>query len=432
MKTIIAAFLALVALLSGSAPHCADHDNQHGKGGSGQAAFAKLQALVGEWEAPLPNNEVMKNVFRPLAFGTALAHEEWKNNEQITATVFYVVGSELRADHYCDMGNQLRYVAAPSADTNLFQFVLRDATNLDTHPRHFRSTTWQLIDADHHVQDWEVVTPGKTPKMVRMEFKRMAAAESLADPEAVVRATVHALNQGNATALLALFSADASVFDPSQDPDRLAGEPSATLASHEQRKSSFTQLLSQQPLPFVELHDIASAGDLVAAKLRFSKSLESARPSYVLALYRVRDGLIQDLWHIARVDADAVVSSREAEDVVRRFAENNNRGDVEAFLALFAPHAKNFRNSGQPHAIGDKPSVSMVDQKSRRETYLKMFANGAPAQVQTLGTVALGNMIVAREVATLPTGKVLDEISIYRIENGLIVHDWFVFIEARE
>ena len=38
-----------------------------------------------------------------------------------------------------------------------------------------------------------------------------------------------------------------------------------------------------------------------------------------------------------------------------------------------------------------------------------MFANGAPAQVQTLGTVALGNMIAAREVATLPDGKVLDE-----------------------
>jgi hypothetical protein len=106
-------------------------------------------------------------------------------------------------------------------------------------------------------------------------------------------------------------------------------------------------------------------------------------------------------------------------------------GGVEAFLALFAPHAKNFRNSGRPHVIGDKPSVSMADKKARRETYLRMFADGAPAQVQTLGTVALGNMIVAREVATLPTGKVLDEISIYRIENGLIVHDWFVFNQER-
>ena len=73
----------------------------------------------------------------------------------------------------------------------------------------------------------------------------------------------------------------------------------------------------------------------------------------------------------------------------------------------------------------------MVDERSRREAYLKMFAKGAPAQVQTLGTVALGDMIVARETATLPTGKVLDELSVYRIENGLIVHDWFIFYQAR-
>jgi hypothetical protein len=147
----------------------------------GQAAFARLQRLIGEWQAPLGNNEVMRNVFRPLAFGTALAHEEWKNGEQLTATVFYVVGSELRADHYCDMGNQLRYVATPSTAADTFQFTLRGSTNLDTHPVHFRSTTWRAIDADHLVQDWEIARPGKEPKTVRMEFKRTAARD-MRDP----------------------------------------------------------------------------------------------------------------------------------------------------------------------------------------------------------------------------------------------------------
>jgi hypothetical protein len=159
--------LALAGLLSG---HGASSDTVAKNGGA--AAFAKLQSLVGEWEAPLPNNEVMKNVFRPIAFGTALAHEEWKNGEQITATVFYVVGSELHADHFCDMGNQLRYVATPSEDTTTFHFMLRDATNLDTHPKHFHSTTWHLASADRLVQDWEFVAPGKDPKVVRMDFKR--------------------------------------------------------------------------------------------------------------------------------------------------------------------------------------------------------------------------------------------------------------------
>src|SRR5690349_781303 len=98
-RTLISLLMA-VMLLSGAAS--ADE-----VANDGQAAFARLQRLIGEWNAPLPNNEVMKNVFRPFAFGTALAHEEWKNGKQLTATVFYVVGSELHADHYCDMGNQL-------------------------------------------------------------------------------------------------------------------------------------------------------------------------------------------------------------------------------------------------------------------------------------------------------------------------------------
>jgi hypothetical protein len=159
---------ATVALWSGGTSNSA----QAQPGGEAAAAFQSLQGLVGEWRAPLPKGEVMKNVFRPIAFGTALMHEEWKNGEQITATVFYVVGAELRADHFCDMGNQLRYVATKSRDSDALHFTLREAFNLDTHPTHFRSTTWQFIDSQHHVQDWEAVVPGKDPKLIRMEFTR--------------------------------------------------------------------------------------------------------------------------------------------------------------------------------------------------------------------------------------------------------------------
>ena len=428
MRIMLAGLLMAVALLSGRAATAGSAEET---GNNGQAAFARLQTLAGEWEAPLPNNEVMKNVFRPIAFGTALAHEEWKNGEQITATVFYVVGSELRADHFCDMGNQLRYVAESSVDASAIHFALREATNLDTHPTHFRSTTWHMADAEHLIQDWEIVRPGKEPKVVRMEFKRTAAARDKTDAEAVVRADVRALNQGNAAARLALFHSEAGVFQPSPNPDRLVGELSDTIGTHEQRRTSFPKMLAQRPLPHTELFDIASAGDLVVAKLRFSDHTDPSRSTYELNLYRVRDGSIQDLWHIVRTDANGAAASRDAEAVIRRLAEANNRGDVEAFLALFSAQAKNFRNSGEPHALGDKPSVRVVDEKTRRDAYVKMFANGAPAQVQTLGTVALGNMIVVREIATLPAGKVIDELSVYRIENGAILRDWFVFDQAR-
>jgi hypothetical protein len=416
MKTLLTCLLAALAMLTAAASYA-----------DAQAAFARMRSLVGEWRAPLPNNETMIDIFRPIGFGTALLHEEWKNGEQLTATVFYVVGSELRADHYCDMGNQLHYVDE-SSDPQVLRFVLRDANNLDTHPHHFHSTTWRYVDAEHHVQDWEAMAPGKPSKTIRMDFTRVAAANI--DPQAVVRADVQALNDGNAASLLALFAADARIFKVSQDADRLTGDLSDTMGTQDQRKSYFASMLAQRPLSRVDLLDSVAAGDLVAAKLKFT-SPDGSPPGYVLAIYRVRDGLIQDLWHIARAEQDDAAAARSAEDVIAKFGAANNRGDVEGFLALFSPTAKNFRNTGNAHTLGDKPSVKIVDQKTRRAAYQQMFAKGAPAQVQTLGTVALNDMIVVRETATLPSGKIADEMSVYRITNGKIERDWFIFDQER-
>src|ERR1044072_9411193 len=128
MRTTLMGLLVLLSVLNAAASRA-----------DAQAAFARMRSLVGEWHAPLPNDETMVDIFRPIAFGTALLHEAWKNGEQLTATVFYVYISELRADPYFDMGNQLRYVDE-SSDPQVLRFVLHDATNLDSHPRHFHST----------------------------------------------------------------------------------------------------------------------------------------------------------------------------------------------------------------------------------------------------------------------------------------------------
>lgn len=138
----------------------------------GKVAFEKIKSLAGEWQAPQRNDAPMINIFRPMAFGTAMLHEEWKNGEQLTATVFYLVGSELRADHFCDFYNQPRYTVKPSSDPNVLAFEMREATNLDAHPRHFRGTTWHLVDATHHTQDWEIVEPGKPARHAKLEFTR--------------------------------------------------------------------------------------------------------------------------------------------------------------------------------------------------------------------------------------------------------------------
>jgi hypothetical protein len=140
-----------------------------------QPLLEKIKSLEGTWDAPTRDG-VMTDVFKPFAFGTKVLGEEWINGKQITTTIFYVVGSELRADHYCDFLNEPRYTAKPSAEPATIDFEFRDATNLDTHPAHFHSTRWRLVDQDHLIQDWVILGGKKPVSAVRLEFKRRTPA----------------------------------------------------------------------------------------------------------------------------------------------------------------------------------------------------------------------------------------------------------------
>jgi hypothetical protein len=138
-----------------------------------QALLERIKSLEGTWDAPTRDG-VMTDIFRPFALGTKVLGEEWINGKQITSTVFYVVGSELYADHYCDFLNEPRYIAKPSADPDVIDLEFRDATNLDAHPAHFHSTRWRTMGRDHLIQDWVVLGGKKSVSTVHLEFTRRA------------------------------------------------------------------------------------------------------------------------------------------------------------------------------------------------------------------------------------------------------------------
>lgn len=140
--------------------------------GGGEAAFQTLQKLVGRWQAMLPNNKPIVDTFQTFGGGAYVLHEEWVDGKQITSSVFYRVGGRLWADHYCDYLNQPRYVAKPSADPSVIDLEFRSATNLDTHPRHFHSTIWHLLDATHMTQDWDVRGGPQGEVHVHLDLKR--------------------------------------------------------------------------------------------------------------------------------------------------------------------------------------------------------------------------------------------------------------------
>ena len=138
--------------------------------GGGAAMFQTIEKLTGRWSALLPNKKTIVDTVQPFAAGTYMLHEEWVDGKQITSSVFYMVGSQLWVDHFCDYGNQPRYTAKPSADPAVVDLEFRGATDLDAHPRHFHSTTWRLVDPTHMTQDWEVLGGPKGRVMVHLDF----------------------------------------------------------------------------------------------------------------------------------------------------------------------------------------------------------------------------------------------------------------------
>ena len=152
-----------------------------------QAAFENLKKLVGRWEAPLGKNGVIVDTFQMFAFDTAILAQEWVGGKQITSTVFYMVGSELRADHFCDYKNQPRYVAKLSADPATIDFEFREATNLDAYPTHFHSTTWHFIDVDRMSQEWHVEGSSKGKSTIHLDFVRKSSDQPTADPASLQR-----------------------------------------------------------------------------------------------------------------------------------------------------------------------------------------------------------------------------------------------------
>lgn len=228
MNTIrLTAYLLLTAVIVGTPAEA-----QTTPGG---VAFEKIRGLVGEWHAP-EGPDVMINIFRPMAFGSAILHEEWKKGEQLTATVFYLVGSELRADHFCDFKNQLRYVVKPSADSSALLFELRDATNLDVQPRHFHSTIWRFVDATHHTQDWHMTGGDKPPRVAHLEFTRQNAPANQTLPNRPAEVEQELRDLDRQWAELAVRG-DVGAYDTLTDEHHIATHASGQLVRRAEERS---------------------------------------------------------------------------------------------------------------------------------------------------------------------------------------------------
>lgn len=173
-----------VALMSLAAVAFAQHDSMAGAQPAGEAgarpAFDRLKALGGSWEGmlttvpavPEAQGKVAQVTLHVSSMGNALQHEvkiEGRPDDPIT--MFYMDGDDLVLTHYCDAGNRPRMRSRVSPDDKRVEFDLVDVAGSTEHGNMYHST-FTLIDADHHIEDWTWMNPGGQTIQAHFDLRR--------------------------------------------------------------------------------------------------------------------------------------------------------------------------------------------------------------------------------------------------------------------
>jgi len=126
-------------------------------------AWKSLQTLVGKWEGKV--NEGGKDhpahvEVRLTGGGSALMHWMDPGGPYEMITMFHPDLDELLATHYCSAHNQPRMKLVSATPTRLV-FEFKDGTNIGPHDGHMVGLALDLIDADHHDEEWSWDQDGK-------------------------------------------------------------------------------------------------------------------------------------------------------------------------------------------------------------------------------------------------------------------------------
>jgi hypothetical protein len=130
------------------------------------AAFARLLALEGTWEAPAANGHRVVTTFELTAGGTVLL-EQYSNTGMPgggrMVTAYHLDGASLVLTHYCIARNQPTLRAEHfDAGRGEIQFEFVRASNLSgPNAGHMRRALYTLVDANHFTTSWEFFAGGR-------------------------------------------------------------------------------------------------------------------------------------------------------------------------------------------------------------------------------------------------------------------------------
>jgi hypothetical protein len=126
-------------------------------------AWKSLQTLVGKWDGTV--NEGGKNTathveVRLTGDGSALMHWMEQGTPHEMVTMFHPDMNDLLATHYCAAHNQPRMKLMSATPTRLV-FEFKDGTNIGPHDGYMAGLTINLIDSNHHDEEWSYDQDGK-------------------------------------------------------------------------------------------------------------------------------------------------------------------------------------------------------------------------------------------------------------------------------
>jgi hypothetical protein len=171
MKTRIVLLVVTVML---SITTFAAEPKPNAPSGNANAAFEKLKALVGEWEADSNMGKIQAR-YELVSDGHVLVeHLTIAGVHDNMVTTYYLDGDKLGLTHYCAAGNQPRMESKGINADGTIRFDFAGAANLASpRDKHMHSVLVHLIDNDHFTSDWTLFDGGKAKMTVAPQYARV-------------------------------------------------------------------------------------------------------------------------------------------------------------------------------------------------------------------------------------------------------------------
>jgi hypothetical protein len=145
-----------------------------------QKSFDKLKTLAGSWEGqvttipphPEMDGKQVHASLRVTSMGNALMHEmTGAGRPDDPITMVYLDNGRLLLTHYCDAGNRPRMTGKMSPDEKKLEFAFLDVAG-STQYGHMDHAAFNVIDANHHSEDWYCMEPGDKLVHAHMDLQR--------------------------------------------------------------------------------------------------------------------------------------------------------------------------------------------------------------------------------------------------------------------